>query len=236
MRPKYRRALLKIGGEVFSGEEKAIERTPLDFITGEIEDAVRLGTTLGVVVGGGNMVRGANASALGIDRVTGDYMGMLGTMINGLALRSCLVRRGVEATVMSAIEMGSISERFVRDRAMRYLDEGHVLIFSCGTGNPYFTTDTAASLRAVQIEADVLLKGTKVDGVYEDDPSANRGARRLEKLSYLEYLRRGLKVMDSTSISFCMEQELPVVVFNIYEKGNLSRALLGEGIGSTVAH
>lgn len=235
MKPKYRRALLKIGGEVFSGRKKTIDGKSLGFIAGEIEDALQLGTTLGIVVGGGNIFRGASASALGIDRVTGDYMGMLGTMINALVLGDCLEQRGIPAKVMSAIDMNPIAERYVKNRAICCINQGQVLIFACGTGNPYFTTDTAASLRTIEIEAELLIKGTKVDGVYEEDPITSPGAKRFEELSYLDYLDRGLEVMDSTAISFCMDHQLPVIVYNIYERGNLRRVLLGEEVGTLIS-
>ncbi len=234
MKPKYRRALLKIGGEGFSGREKAIDEKSLEFVAGEIEDAVQLGVILGIVVGGGNIFRGASASVLGIDRVAGDHMGMLGTMINALALGDCLGQRGIPAKVMSAIEMNPIAERYVKNRAMHCINQGQVLIFACGTGNPYFTTDTAASLRTIEIEAELLIKGTKVDGVYEEDPITSPGAKKFEKLSYLDYLDRGLKVMDSTAISFCMDHQLPVIVYNMYERGNLKRVLIGEEVGTLI--
>lgn len=234
MKPRYRRALLKIGGEVFSASEKTIEKKSLESVATEIEDGFNLGTALGIVVGGGNIFRGQNASALGIDRVTGDYMGMLGTMIDALALQDCLGRRGIPAKVMSAIDMNPISERYVKERAMSYLDDGKTVIFSCGTGNPYFTTDTAASLRAIEMEAELLLKGTKVDGIYEEDPLTNPGAKRFGKLNYLEVLNRNLRIMDATAVSLCMEHQLPVIVFDIYERGNLGRVLLGEEVGTTI--
>lgn len=235
MKPRYKRVLLKIGGEVFSGKEKALERESLESIASEIEDAFKLGTVLGIVVGGGNIFRGQNAVDLGIDRVTGDYVGMLGTMIDALVLQDCLGQRGIPAKVMSAIDMSPISERYVKNGAMGYLDDGKVLIFSCGTGNPYFTTDTAASLRAVEIEAELLLKGTKVDGVYEKDPIRNPGAKRFGRIGYLEVLNKGLKIMDATAVSLCMEHHLPVVVFDIYKRGNLKRVLLGEEVGTVIA-
>ncbi len=235
MKPRYKRVLLKIGGEVFSGKEKALERKSLESIASEIEDAFKLGTVLGIVVGGGNIFRGQNAVDLGIDRVTGDYVGMLGTMIDALVLQDCLGQRGIPAKVMSAIDMSPISERYVKNGAMGYLDDGKVLIFSCGTGNPYFTTDTAASLRAVEIEAELLLKGTKVDGVYEKDPIRNPGAKRFGRIGYLEVLNKGLKIMDATAVSLCMEHHLPVVVFDIYKRGNLKRVLLGEEVGTVIA-
>lgn len=234
MKPRYKRALLKIGGEVFSGGGETIDRKSLEFIASELEDTSKLGTALGIVVGGGNIFRGQDASTLGIDRVAGDYIGMLGTMIDSLALQEYLSQRGIPTKVMSAIEMNPIAERYVKNRAMDYLDQGLVLIFSCGTGNPYFTTDTAASLRAVEIEAELLLKGTKVDGVYEEDPIANPTAKRFGRLSYLDILNKGLKIMDATAVSLCMDHQLPVIVFNIYERGNLRRVLIGEELGTLI--
>jgi len=234
VKPRYKRALLKMGGEVFSGKEKAIEKESLESIATEIEDAVSLGTVLGIVVGGGNIFRGQNAVALGIDRVTGDYIGMLGTMIDALVLQDHLGQRGISARVMTAIDMTPISERYVKNRAMSYLDQGEVLIFSCGTGNPYFTTDTAASLRAIEMEAELLLKGTKVDGVYEEDPLINPQAKRFGRLSYLDVLNRNLGIIDATAVTLCMEHQLPVIVFDIYERGNLKRVLLGEEVGTMI--
>lgn len=234
MKPKYKRALLKIGGEVFSGREKAIAQKSLEFITDELEDAFKLNVSLGIVVGGGNIFRGQNASALAIDRVTGDYIGMLGTMIDSLALQDYLRHRGIPVKILSAINMSPISERYAKNSAIDYLDRRELLLFSCGTGNPYFTTDTAASLRAIEIEAELLLKGTKVDGVYEEDPIINPEAKRFGKLSYLDILNKGLKIMDATAISLCMDHNLPIIVFNIYERGNLRRVLLGEKVGTLI--
>jgi uridylate kinase len=235
VKPRYKRALLKIGGEVFSGEDAVIDRDSLQFVSREVADGLETGTDIALVIGGGNIVRGSSISALGIDRVAADYMGMLGTAINALAFEGYLRQSGVHAKVMSSIEMGPVCESYSRDRAMRYLDEGQLLLFSCGTGNPYFTTDTAASLRAVEIQADCLLKGTKVDGVYGEDPIDNPEAERYPKISYLDYLKKNLKVMDATAISFCMDHHLPVVVFDIYERGTLRRVLLGEETGTLIS-
>jgi uridylate kinase len=234
VKPRYKRALLKIGGEAFSGEDAVIDRDSLQFIAEEVRQGLKTGTDIALVVGGGNIVRGSEISPLGIDRVTADQMGMLGTAINALAFEGYLREKGVSARVMSAVQMGPISEPYVKERALRHLTEGQLLLFSCGTGNPYFTTDTAASLRAAEIDADILLKGTKVDGVYDEDPLVNPGAKRYERIGYLDYLSKNLKVMDATAISFCMDRSLPVVVFNIYERGTLKRVLLGEEAGTLI--
>lgn len=234
MKPKYQRALLKMGGEVFSSKENVIDKGSLEFITRELQEGLATGTALGIVVGGGNVFRGQRASDLGMDRVTGDYIGMLGTMIDSLALQDSLVQKGIRAKVMSAIEMSPISERFAKEKAICHLEQGYVLIFSCGTGNPYFTTDTAASLRAVEVEADVLLKGTKVNGVYSDDPMKDPQARRFGRLCYLDVLTKRLGVMDATAVSLCMDHKLPVIVFDIYKRGNLRRVLSGEDVGTLI--
>jgi len=234
VKPKYQRALLKMGGEVFSSKENVIDKGSLEFITRELQEGLATGTALGIVVGGGNVFRGQRASDLGMDRVTGDYIGMLGTMIDSLALQDSLVQKGIRAKVMSAIEMSPISERFAKEKAICHLEQGYVLIFSCGTGNPYFTTDTAASLRAVEVEADVLLKGTKVNGVYSDDPMKDPQARRFGRLCYLDVLTKRLGVMDATAVSLCMDHKLPVIVFDIYKRGNLRRVLSGEDVGTLI--
>ncbi|KPJ51185.1 uridylate kinase [candidate division TA06 bacterium DG_26] len=223
-----------MGGEVFSSKENVIDKGSLEFITRELQEGLATGTALGIVVGGGNVFRGQRASDLGMDRVTGDYIGMLGTMIDSLALQDSLVQKGIRAKVMSAIEMSPISERFAKEKAICHLEQGYVLIFSCGTGNPYFTTDTAASLRAVEVEADVLLKGTKVNGVYSDDPMKDPQARRFGRLCYLDVLTKRLGVMDATAVSLCMDHKLPVIVFDIYKRGNLRRVLSGEDVGTLI--
>jgi len=223
-----------MGGEVFSSKENVIDKGSLEFITRELQEGLATGTALGIVVGGGNVFRGQRASDLGMDRVTGDYIGMLGTMIDSLALQDSLVQKGIRAKVMSAIEMSPISERFAKEKAICHLEQGYVLIFSCGTGNPYFTTDTAASLRAVEVEADVLLKGTKVNGVYSDDPMKDPQARRFGRLRYLDVLTKRLGVMDATAVSLCMDHKLPVIVFDIYKRGNLRRVLSGEDVGTLI--
>ena len=198
---------------------------------GEIQE---LGVQTAVVIGGGNIFRGVAASAKGMDRATGDYMGMLATVINALALQDALEQHGVVTRVVTAIEMRAVAEPFIRRRAVRHLEKGRVVVFAAGTGNPYFTTDTAAALRAMEMKADVILKGTKVDGIYTADPITHPEATRFEKISYLEVIDQGLKVMDATAITLCMDNRLPIVVFNLRTPGNLRRAIMGEAIGSTV--
>jgi uridylate kinase len=234
--PTYRRILLKLSGEALMGE-KAYGIDPA--ITGQIAHDVQeiqgLGVETAIVIGGGNIFRGVAASARGMDRATGDYMGMLATVINALALQDALERQGVLTRVMSAIEMRAVSEPFIRRRAIRHLEKGRAVIFAGGTGNPYFTTDTAAALRAMEIKADVIMKATKVDGVYSADPLKDPNAERYERISYLQVLERRLQVMDATAISLCMDNRLPILVFNLRTPGNLRRAVLGESIGSTVS-
>jgi uridylate kinase len=234
--PTYRRILLKLSGEALMGE-KAYGIDPA--ITGQIAHDVQeiqgLGVETAIVIGGGNIFRGVAASARGMDRATGDYMGMLATVINALALQDALERQGVLTRVMSAIEMRAVSEPFIRRRAIRHLEKGRAVIFAGGTGNPYFTTDTAAALRAMEIKADVIMKATKVDGVYSADPMKDPNAERYDRISYLQVLERRLQVMDATAISLCMDNRLPILVFNLRTPGNLRRAVLGESIGSTVS-
>jgi uridylate kinase len=200
----------------------------------EIGEIQQLGVQVGVVIGGGNLFRGLAASARGMDRATADYMGMLATVINGLALQDALEKRNVPTRVQTAIEIRSVAEPFIRRRAIRHLEKGRVVLFAAGTGNPYFTTDTAAALRAMEMRAEVILKGTKVDGVYTADPLQDKAAKRYESISYLEVLERGLKVMDATAISLCMDNKLPIVVFNLRESGNLRRVIMGDPVGTTV--
>ncbi|MBI5428560.1 MAG: UMP kinase [Nitrospinae bacterium] len=232
----YRRILLKLGGESLAAQDGGfgIDQAALSNIAGEILDARALGVQTGIVIGGGNIFRGATASALGMERVTADYMGMLATVINALALQHALEKVGLPTRVQSAIEIHQMAEPYIRRRAIRHLEKGRVVIFAGGTGNPYFTTDTAASLRAIEIEAQVIFKATKVDGVYSSDPMKDRNAVKFTNLSYLEVLEKGLKVMDSTSVSLCMDNKLPMVVFNVRERGNIKRVLLGEKLGTTV--
>jgi uridylate kinase len=200
----------------------------------EIGEIQQLGVQVGVVIGGGNLFRGLAASARGMDRATADYMGMLATVINALALQDALEQLGVTTRVATAIEMRAVAEPFIRRRAIRHLEKGRVVLFAAGTGNPYFTTDTAAALRAMEMRAEVILKGTKVDGVYTADPLQDKAAKRYESISYLEVLERGLKVMDATAISLCMDNKLPIVVFNLRESGNLRRVIMGDPVGTTV--
>ena len=200
----------------------------------EIGEIQQLGVQVGVVIGGGNLFRGLAASARGMDRSTADYMGMLATVINALALQDALEQLGVTTRVATAIEMRAVAEPFIRRRALRHLEKGRVVVFAAGTGNPYFTTDTAAALRAMEMRAEVILKGTKVDGVYTADPMTDKGAKRYETISYLEVLEKSLKVMDATAISLCMDNKLPIVVFNLREPGNLRRVIMGDPVGTTV--
>lgn len=232
----YKRVLLKLGGEslaeadgAFGFDQKAIEG-----IATEILEARELGVEIAIVIGGGNIFRGAKASGLGMERATADYMGMLATVINSLALQHALEAQGIPTRVQTAIEIHQLAEPYVRRRAIRHLEKGRVIIFAGGTGNPYFTTDTAASLRAMEIGAEVIFKGTKVDGVYTADPMTDDTATRYDKLSYIEVLQKGLKVMDSTSVSLCMDNKLPMVIFNVRNKGSIKRVLMGENIGTTV--
>ena len=204
-------------------------------VASEIAEIQSLGVQVGVVIGGGNLFRGMAASAKGMDRSTADYMGMLATVINGLALQDSLEKNGVTTRVLTAIEMRAVAEPFIRRRAVRHLEKGRVVVFGAGTGNPYFTTDTAAALRAMEIKADVILKGTKVDGIYTADPMLQPNATKFERISYLKVLEQGLKVMDATAISLCMDNKLPIVVFNLRTAGNLRRVIAGEPVGTTVA-
>jgi uridylate kinase len=232
---KYRRILLKISGEALAGDQEfGISADVVRFIAGEVREVKELGVQIGMVIGGGNIFRGVVASAQGIDRASADYMGMLATVMNGLALQDALEKAGVDTRVQTAIEMREVAEPFIRRRALRHLEKGRVVIFVGGTGNPYFTTDTAAALRAMEINADVVFKATKVDGVYTADPKTDPTAKKFEELSYIEVLSRRLKVMDSTAISLCMDNGFPIVVFNLQEKGRLRQLVLGERIGTLV--
>ena len=233
--PKYRRALLKLSGEAFADPQHGFGIDPriVASIARQIAEAKQLGTELALVVGGGNIIRGLSASAQGTDRTTADYMGMLGTVINALAMQDALEKEGVQTRVQTAISMQSVAEPYIRRRAMRHLEKGRVVIFAGGTGNPYFSTDTTAALRALEIGADVILKGTRVDGVYDSDPMVNPDAQMFTSLPYLEVLSRGLKVMDSTAISLCMDNQLPIVVFNL-KTGNVVKVLSGEDVGTLV--
>lgn len=234
--PAYRRILLKLSGEALMGEQPfGIDAAVTAQIAREIVDVQALGVQVAVVIGGGNIFRGLSASTSGLDRATGDYMGMLGTVINALALSDSIERQGAETRVLTAIEMRQVAEPFIRRRALRHLDKGRVVVFAAGTGNPYFTTDTAAALRAMEIRAEVILKATKVDGIFTADPHREPDAERLENVSHLQVLERQLKVMDATAISLCMDNQLPIVVFNLRTPGNIRRAVLGEPVGSVVS-
>jgi len=233
--PRYRRVLLKLSGEALMGErEFGIDPNVLNQYAAEIKGVHELGVELGIVIGGGNIYRGVSDSNDGIDKVTGDHMGMLATLVNALALQSALEREGTLTRLMSAIRVDVIAEPFIRRRAVRHLEKGRVVIFGAGTGNPYFTTDTAAALRAVEIEADAIIKGTRVDGVYDSDPERNPSAFKFTEISYLDVLKKDLKVMDMTAITLCKENKLPILVFNMNTKGNFRRLILGEEVGTTV--
>ena len=234
--PVYKRVVLKVSGEWLAGrKESYIDPQALAFISNEIISAKDLGVELAVVVGGGNIIRGQFATTGAIDRVSADYMGMLATIINSIALRDNLESRGIVTRVLSAVHINTLTEPYTKREAVRHLQNGRVIVLAGGTGNAYFTTDTTAALRAAEIEADVVMKGTKVDGVFDDDPVKNPAATMLETLSYAEVLERRLKVMDLTAILLCMENKLPIIVFNLEKQGNLKRILSGEKIGSRVA-
>ncbi|MEN6527494.1 MAG: UMP kinase [Candidatus Polarisedimenticolia bacterium] len=234
--PRWRRVLLKLSGEALMGAQSfGIDPEVLSSVAAEIREVHELGVQLGVVIGGGNIFRGVAAAARGgLDRVTGDHMGMLATVMNSLALQDSLEKIGVPTRALSALEMNQIAEPFVRRKAMRHMEKGRVVVLAAGTGNPYFTTDTAAALRAIELRAEVLLKATKVDGVYDRDPVLDPNAVRFETVTHQEVLERRLKVMDSTAISLCMDNRLPIVVFDLRRKGNIVRLLRGERIGTEV--
>ena len=233
--PRYRRVLLKLSGEALMGEQAfGIDPAVTTQIAREVAEIQQLGVQTAVVIGGGNLFRGLAASAKGMDRATADYMGMLATVINGLAVQDALEHNGVPTRVMSAIEMRAVAEPFIRRRAVRHLEKGRVVVFAAGTGNPYFTTDTAAALRAMEIKADVILKGTKVDGIYTADPMLDKSATKYDDISYLKVLEQRLRVMDATAISLCMDNKLPIVVFNLRQPGNVRRVIMGDPVGTTV--
>ena len=233
--PAYRRVLLKLSGEALMGEQPfGIDPAVTTQIAKEVAEIQQLGVETAVVIGGGNLFRGLAASAKGMDRATADYMGMLATVINALALQDALEHQGVLTRVASAIEMRAVAEPFIRRRAVRHLEKGRVVVFAAGTGNPYFTTDTAAALRAMEMKADVILKGTKVDGIYTADPMLDKSATKYDDISYLTVIERQLKVMDTTAISLCMDNKLPIVVFNLRTPGNVRRVIMGEPVGTTV--
>jgi uridylate kinase len=234
--PVYHRVLLKLSGEALMGEQQfGVDPAVTTRIARDVAEIQALGVQTAIVIGGGNIFRGLVASARGMDRATADYMGMLATVINALALQDALEQHGIVTRTVTAIEMRAVAEPFIRRRAIRHLEKGRVVIFAAGTGNPYFTTDTAAALRAMEIKAEVILKGTKVDGIYTADPMLDKQATKYPSISYLQVLERQLKVMDATAISLCMDNKLPIVVFNLREPGNIGRVVLGEPIGTTVS-
>jgi uridylate kinase len=232
---RYSRVLLKLSGEaLMGGQGFGVDPAMASRIAEEISELHSIGVQVAATVGGGNIVRGISVSAAGMDRVSGDYMGMLATVINALALQNALEKKGVYTRVQSAIEMREIAEPFIRRRAIRHLEKGRVVIFAAGTGNPYFSTDTAAALRAMEIGAGAILKATKVDGIYDSDPMLNPDAKLFKELTYLEVLEKGLRVMDTTAVSLCMENKLPIVVFNLLRRGNIKDVVLGSDVGSII--
>jgi len=234
-RVKYKRVLLKLSGEILGGSQKfGIDPQTLQLIADEIKKAKSHNVQIAIVAGGGNIFRGLNAGDSGIDRATGDYMGMLATIINCMALQAVLEKNGVYSRVQSAIEMKEVAEPYIRRRAIRHLEKGRVVIFAGGTGNPYFTTDTTAALRATEINADIILKATKVDGIYDKDPMKNSDAVKFKALTYMDVLNKRLKVMDSTAVSLCMDNNLPILVFNLNKSGNVEKAVIGKNIGTLV--
>ena len=233
---RYRRILLKLSGEALLGDRSyGVDPKFCAFIARQVAEVHRLGVQVGIVVGGGNIFRGLAAAASGMDRATGDYIGMLATVMNGLALQDALERAGVQTRVMSAIAMNEVAEPYIRRRAVRHLEKGRVALFVAGTGNPYFTTDTAAALRAVEIGAEVLLKATKVDGVYDSDPLTNPNARKYAQLEYADLLRDQLKVLDAAAVSLCMENDLPIVVFDLNQPDNITRVAAGQPVGTRIS-
>ena len=233
--PKYRRVLLKLSGEILAGDSKfGISPSVISSLASDIQEVHGLGVQIGIVIGGGNIFRGVQAGAEGMDRASGDYMGMLATAMNALALQDILEQREVQTRVMSAIEMAEIAEPYIRRRAIRHLEKGRLVIFACGTGNPYFTTDTAASLRAMEIGAEVLMKGTRVDAVYDKDPEKHADAKPFKELSFMDVLQKELRVMDTAAISLCKDNDLPIIVFDVGEQHNLRRVVVGEEIGTRV--
>lgn len=237
MGSKYKRILIKISGEALAGEgELGIDTNKTFSLAGQIQEVQASGIEVAVVVGGGNMIRGETLAKSGMDRATADYMGMLGTIMNALALQDACEKKGMFTRVLSAIEMKSIAEPYIRRRAVRHLEKGRVIIFAGGTGNPYFTTDTTASLRAVEVGCEVILKATKVDGVYSADPKKDPLAKRYLQVSFMESIKRRLKVMDSTALSLCMDNNMPIIVFDIFKSGNLKRLIEGENIGTLISN
>lgn len=234
-RPQFKRILLKLSGEALAADQGfGVDNDRIHEIAGELKEVQQLGVEIAIVVGGGNFFRGVAEQAREMDRVSADHMGMLATVINALALQDALEKQEIHTRVMSAIEMNQVAEPFIRRRAMRHLEKGRVVVFAAGTGNPYFSTDTAASLRAMEIKADAILKATKVDGIYDADPMKVLDATKFEQISYLEVLKQGLRVMDATAISLCRENNLPIVIFNLNTRGNIRRVVMGERVGSLV--
>lgn len=235
-KPKFQRILLKLSGEALQGEGGyGISPPVIEGIAEEIKEVRELGIEVALVIGGGNIFRGVSASTQGMDRASADYMGMLATVINGLAMQDALEHIGIPTRVQTAIEMRALAEPYIRRRAIRHLEKGRVVIFAAGTGNPYFTTDTAASLRAMEIHANIILKATKVDGIYDSDPKKNRNAKRYTQVTYLDVLQKNLQVMDSTAVSLCKDNQLPIMVFDLTKRGNIKRAVMGEPIGTIVS-
>ena len=233
--PAYKRILLKLSGEALAGKQgTGINTATIKQIAQDVAEAHQAGVQIGLVIGGGNIYRGVAASAEGMDRASADYMGMLATCINALALQDALEKAGVPVRVQTAIEMAEIAEPYIRRRAIRHLEKGRLVIFGAGTGNPFFTTDTAASLRAMEINAQVIMKATKVDGIYDKDPVKHADAKKFDKISYIDVLNRGLQVMDSTAISLCMDNKLPIITFDLNQPGNILKAVQGENIGTLV--
>lgn len=231
----FHRVILKVSGEALMGDKGyGIDPGVIDAIAEEIKEVYKMGVEIAVVIGGGNIFRGLAATAIGMERASADYMGMLATVLNALALQDALEKKGIVTRVQSAIEMRALAEPYIRRRAIRHLEKKRVVIFAAGTGNPYFSTDTAAALRAIEIGAEVILKGTKVDGVYDSDPMTNKSAKKFDSLTHLDVLQRGLKVMDATAISLCKDNNLPIIVFNLREKGNVKRVVQGEEIGTLI--
>ncbi len=234
--PVFKRILLKLSGEALAADKGfGVDTARVNEVASEIQEVVGLGVQVAIVVGGGNFFRGVAEQARSMDRVSADHMGMLATVINALALQDALEKMGVQTRVQSAIEMNQVAEPFIRRRAIRHLEKGRVVVFAAGTGNPYFSTDTAASLRAMEIKADVILKATKVDGIYDADPVLVKDAQMFSQISYMDVLARGLKVMDATSISLCKDNSLPIIVFNLNTRGNIKRVVTGEKVGSLVS-
>jgi uridylate kinase len=233
--PQYKRVLLKLSGEALQGPGQfGISSDVIEYVSEEIKSIYSLGVETGIVIGGGNIFRGVSSSSKGMDRSTADYMGMLATVINALALQDFLERKGLPTRIQTALEIKQVAEPFIKRRAIRHLEKGRIVIFAAGTGNPFFTTDTAATLRALQMGADIIMKATKVDGIYDKDPVKNKDASKFTELTYMEILKKGLKVMDATSISLCMEGNIPIVVFDLFEKGNIEKVIRGEKVGTIV--